>query len=246
MKMLTTDQLRRVHALAAELRRGAGMTQHQMDRLADEWMPLVAPSEQHRSERFAVALPTGETTGVAGPRRLFHLFGLCHRSVHVALRTPSGLIVLQQRSRTKEESPGGLDMAVSGHVPQHEDGRDMSFEEAVWKECEEEIGLSRSSASWALAEGALTPLEAPYFCFVSHENQNPPFFDAEVRQIYHATITGDGLAQIRFTDSEAIAIVLLSRNAAWAALQDPAIASGMRYSLPRYLSRLEQTTPLDS
>ena len=180
-------------------------------------------------------------TGVTGPRWLFHLFGLRHRAVEIALATPSGLIVLQRRGPAKQEWPGAFDMAVSGHIPQLADGSDMSYEEGAWKEFAEEIGLHEQDAGSVLVEGALTKVGDPYFCFEGDLRRNPPFLDAEARQIFAATLTGEGLARLNFADGEVSGILLASVDTAWEILRCGDIASGLRYSLPRYLDRLEQT-----
>ena len=132
-------------------------------------------------------------------------------------------------------------MAVSGHVSQEHDGSDNGFEAAAWKECEEEIGLSKESAERTLVERGLLPVGRPYFCWVGRSSSNPPFLDAEVRQIFHGTITGEGLQSIRFKDAEVTAVTLMNRDSAWGVLFDPTIGSGLRFSLPRYLDWLEQS-----
>jgi isopentenyldiphosphate isomerase len=237
---LSPDQLRDAHALVANLNRGETLTQRDLDALDARWAPILQPSARDCRERFSIARPDGETTGISGPRWIFHLFGLLHRAAEIALATPTGLILLQRRSPTKDNWPGAFDMTVAGHIPQREDGSSMSFEEGAWKEIEEEIGLSLQNAGTDLVEGRLTPVGKPYFCYEGEWQRNPPFFDAEVRQVFAGTLTGDGLARIRFADGEVAGMLLATVDTAWGTLRGEAIATGLRYSLPRYLDWLEQ------
>lgn len=240
LHQLSSDDLRQVHREFERLRYGNGLTRKQMADLVAKWEPIVRPDEKDRAEDFAVAMPDGTTTGAIGPRWVFHMFGLRHRAAHVGLSTPSGLIVLQRRGATKEDWPNALDMAVAGHIPQGADGKDISFEQGAWKETGEEIGIEESFAATAFAEGRLTPMGAPYFSFDRDIGRNPRFYNAEVRQVFAATLTGDGLARLRFTDSEATGLLLASPETAWDILEREPVASGLRYSLPRYLDWLSR------
>jgi|SRR5579871_1674086 len=223
-----------------KLRQGEGLTREEMAGLMAEWEPKVQPDAKERGEDFAVARPDGTTTGVVGPRWVFHLFGLRHRATEIAFRTPSGLIVLQRRSFQKDDWPGAPDMAVAGHIPQREDGSDLTFEEGAWKEIAEEVGLEEREAAQTLVEGRLMPVGAPYVSLDLFPERNPPFFNAEVRQIFAATLTGEGLSRLHFADDEVIGLLLVTPETAWDMLVRDNVASGMRYSLPRYLDWLEQ------
>ena len=242
MKSLSQSDLLLARETARNLARGDGLAQSGLDTLRANWEPRVDPPPAERAEQFAIVSPAGVPTGVIGPRWMFHVFGLRHRAIEIGLATSSGLIALQRRSLTKAEWPGALDMAVSGHVSQARDGSNSTFEEAAWKEMAEEIGLERSEASVSLIEGILTAVGRPYYCFEGDPKRNPPFLDAEVRQVYAATLSPSGLAGLRFADDEVDGIFLASVGAAWQILRDGDIASGLRYSLPRYLDWLEQGT----
>lgn len=69
-------------------------------------------------------------------REICHIKKLRHRAVHIFIFNPKGEILLQKRSKDKEEYPGYYEASVSGHVLQ-----DESYEEAAIREIEEEIGL---------------------------------------------------------------------------------------------------------
>jgi isopentenyldiphosphate isomerase len=240
MNALSDTDLQDARQIARRLGRGAGLSQDELDALTAAWLDRVQPPAQHQSEQFAVTLPDGSTTGVHGPRWLFHLFGIRHRAVEIALSTQSGLIVLQQRSPTKAEWPGAFDMAVAGHVSQNSDGSDMTFAQAAWKEIAEEIGLDERDSAEVLVEGGFITVGPPYCCFEGRWQDNPPFLDAEVRQIFAATLTGAGLSRISFPDNEVSGIFLATVDTAWEILRTGDIASGLRYSLPRYLDWVER------
>lgn len=70
------------------------------------------------------------------PRNQAHHEGLRHREVGVWFFTPSGEIVFQRRSPTKETSPNKLATTVAGHVPTGE-----SYDDAALRELYEETGL---------------------------------------------------------------------------------------------------------
>lgn len=241
MQPLTSDDRRAVTKHYQELRRGESLTREQMQALVAEWEPKVRPDAKEWAEDFVIARPDGTTTGVTGPRWIFHLFGLRHRAAHVAFCTESGLIVLQRRNPTEEDWPDALDMTVAGHVPQSQDGGDLTFEQGAWKEIAEEIGLEESDAERALVEGKLLPLGAPYVSFDAELTRNSPFYNAEVRQIFAATLTGDGLSRLHFSDNEVTGLLLVTPDGAWDLLGREPVASGLRYSLPRYLDWLEQS-----
>jgi isopentenyldiphosphate isomerase len=152
--------------------------------------------------------------------------------------------VLQQRSHAKVDWPGAPDRAVAGHISQAKDDSELSYLDGAWKEIEEEIGLPRSEAGRFLVEGGLTPVGAPYCSFDSDVRRNPPFYNSEIGRIFAATITGEALGRLRFTDHEVEGVMLVTAERAWEMLSHGNIAGGMRYALPRYLDWLEQRQQL--
>jgi isopentenyldiphosphate isomerase len=211
-----------------------------VDRLAEEWEPRVLPDAKDSSERFAIALPDGSTTGADGPRWLFHLLGLCHRAAHIGLSSPNGLVLLQRRSAWKADWPDAWDMAVAGHVPQWPDGSEMTFEEGAQKEMEEEIGLPAADLPRMLAGGCLLPVGSPYFSYETDSDRNPPFHNAESRQIYAATLTEEGMSRVLPDPEELSGLLWCTPEQAWDLLTREPVAGGLRYSLPRYLDWLAQ------
>ena len=241
LEPLDSDDRNALEKLVRALKRGDRLTQNALDLLVREWEPNVQPDSKDRAENFAVAQPDGTTTGVIGPRWAFHLFGLRHRAVEIAFRTERGLILLQRRSPTKDNWPDAPDMVVAGHLPQHSDGSDISWAAGAWKEIAEEIGLEEQNAAEDLLEKCLLPIGPPYCSYDAEPARNPPFYNAEVRQIFAATLTGVGLSRLHFADGEAVGLLLVTPETAWDMLARENVASGLRYSLPRYLDWLEKT-----
>lgn len=240
MKPLAKDDLSELRALRQRIGYGFHLKQAELDALCDTWQARVEPDKKDAAEWFAVARPDGVTTGVVGPRWIFHLFGFSHRAAHVGFSSPNGQIVLQRRAPTKADWPDAWDMAAAGHVPQNPDGSAMSFEEGALKEIEEELGLPVFEFPVFVVERALQPVGAPYFCVDMEETRNPPFYNAESRQIFAATLTAEGLARILPDYEELSGIYLCPMEEAWDMMARERIASGLRYSLPRYLDWLCQ------
>jgi len=244
MRALGRDDLHRLRAERLHVGDGTGLAPGELAAIESRWRPLVAPSEQDESERFAVARPDGDTTGATAARWLFHLLGLSHRAAHVFLLTPAGLVVVQKRAATKADWPGAWDMAVAGHVPQHEDGSEMTFLEGALKEMEEELGLPADRLESLLAEGELTPLGPPSICLDRDDGRNPPFWNREVRQIFVATLSPEGLAALNPDPQEVAGVALFPPDEAWDLLARQPVASGLRHSLPRCLDWLARRRAL--
>jgi isopentenyldiphosphate isomerase len=241
MEPLSSDDLRRLRTERQQIGFGWSLAQADFDDLVTAWSLRVQPEEKDASEVFAVSRPDGTMTGVHGPRWIFHLFGLCHRAAHVGFTTPNGLIVLQRRAPTKADWPDAWDMAVAGHVPQNEDGSDMSFEQGALKEVEEEVGLPAGELASLLQEGGLVEVGTPYFSFEMDEERNPPFFNAESRQIFAGTLNAEGLARLSPDPEELSGLYFCPPEEAWNLLVREPVAGGLRYSLPRYLDWLAQS-----
>ncbi len=234
MQPLSPEHLRELRAERNRLGDGRGLSKEDLDWLTERWAKRVHPDPKDISESFAIARRDGSTTGVSAPRWVFHLLGLPHRASHIGLSTPNGLIVLQRRSPTKADWPNAWDMAVAGHVPQDENGRDMTYLDGARKELEEEIGLTEAD----LAKGKLLPVGQPFTTYDEDALRNPPFHNHEVQQLFAGTLTAGGLARISPDFEELAGIYLCSIERAWPILEREPIACGLRFSLPRYLDWL--------
>lgn len=240
MNVLDQDTLRELRKERQRIGYGWELTQVEMDSLRGTWEPRVSPDQKDRSEDFSVTRVDGETTGVAGPRWLFHLFGIAHRAAHVGFVTPTGQVVLQRRAQSKADWPDAWDMAVAGHVPQKEDGSPMSFEEGAQKEIREELGLPDDELPSLLVEGRLIPIGQPRFTYEQDEARNPPFYNAEIVQDYGARLNAEGLARIKPDWDELGGVYLCSPQNAWDILRREPIAGGLRFSLPPFLDWVER------
>src|SRR6185295_6771325 len=67
--------------------------------------------------------------------------GLKHRAVHLLIFNGTGELFLQKRTMSKDVSPGCWDSSCCGHVDSGE-----SYDEALWRELKEELGLKLSPA----------------------------------------------------------------------------------------------------
>lgn len=71
------------------------------------------------------------------PRSVVHARGLLHRAVHVFLFNSRGELLLQMRSRFKDEAPLQFTSSASGHLNAGE-----TYVEAAPRELMEELGIS--------------------------------------------------------------------------------------------------------
>ena len=141
-------QLAHLATEMAQVKGGADLSIGDVHRLTATWKPVVQPVSKHE-EPFDLVTERGDTTGVIAPRWLCHLMGLCHRTVHLVLRTPQDWLVLQMRSR-RVDWPGMLDLAVTGHVR-----AGLSWEEAIRAEAAEELGLDLAENAGMLVSSSL-------------------------------------------------------------------------------------------
>jgi isopentenyldiphosphate isomerase len=87
-------------------------------------------------EMLTLVTDSDEVLGPIARSRVHGHPDLIHRSVHVMVVSPQGLLLLQKRSRRKDVQPGKWDTSVGGLV-----GFGQSYEEAARREAEEELGL---------------------------------------------------------------------------------------------------------
>src|SRR5207237_9295184 len=78
MKPLDKDTLAALRKERQSIGYGQTLTQARLDALQDQWLDCAQPDQKHSPEDFAITKQNGDTTGVYGPRWLFHLFGLAH------------------------------------------------------------------------------------------------------------------------------------------------------------------------
>jgi len=82
------------------------------------------------------------------------------RSVWLIIKNEQGQLWIPRRSLTMDRLPGYLDGSVSGHVRSGE-----SYEQALFRETQEEAGIDLSAYGVISLLGKLTPHEHNAFCF---------------------------------------------------------------------------------
>jgi isopentenyldiphosphate isomerase len=82
----------------------------------------------------------GNKTGRVKPKAEVHRDGDWHRAVHVWILGPGDQVLLQRRSKNKENNPGKWDVSVAGHLSAGE-----GSVQAALREIKEEIGLILAS-----------------------------------------------------------------------------------------------------
>ena len=88
------------------------------------------------TEWIDVLSAKGTKTGATKPKPDVHRDGDWHRAAHLWIVTPDRRVLLQRRSRAKENWPGLWDVSVAGHLSAGE-----TAAEAAVREAREEIGL---------------------------------------------------------------------------------------------------------
>lgn len=211
---------------------GDPLTPPQVAALIERWQPVVRPLPKHQ-EPFDLVTCDGETTGVVAPRWLCHLLGLCHRTVHLVLRTPQDWLALQVRGR-HVDWPGRLDLSVTGHVR-----AGLSWQQAMQREAAEELGLDLTLEAGAVEPPGLLVVGQPYRRSEA-DSLNPPVHICHVTQVFMATLTATGLASLRFADGEVVGLYLCSLAEIDQLLAEGSqrIAPGLVQSLPVYLAHL--------
>lgn len=86
-------------------------------------------------ELFDVVDELDSVVGIS-PRNLVHRHGLRHRATHVLVYDEQGRLFVQQRSLTKDCSPGRWDSSAAGHV-----GAGETYDSAAVREVQEELGI---------------------------------------------------------------------------------------------------------
>ncbi len=223
---LSADDLARLQADMAQA--GSGLSAAAAAALAKRWRPVVQPRVKHE-EPFDLVDEAGQLTGVIAPRWLCHLLGLGHRTVHLALHTPQGWLVLQVRGR-HVDWPELLDLSVTGHVR-----AGLDWEQAMRREAAEELGLDLTPGSGMITEAGCTMVGRPYHRAES-DSVNPPVHICHVTQLFAATLSPAGLASLRFSDGEVEGLYLASFDEVNRLVQEAPdrLAPGLVQSWPHY------------
>jgi hypothetical protein len=76
----------------------------------------------------------------------------------------------------------------------------------------------------------------------NNKSRNPPFYNAEVHQVYGAHLTAEGMARLRPDPEELSGIYCCPPEEAWDLHETGEVAAGLRFSLPRFLDWLISTS----
>ena len=139
-----------------------------------------------KTELIDVLRPDGTFAGVQKSKAAVHRDGDWHRAAHVWIMKPDGRLLLQRRSRTKENHPGLWDVSAAGHVMAGE-----SVMECAVRETYEELGL-RIHIDELQHVGTLTEL---------HTLNGGAYVDKELHEIF-VVICDIDLTSLTFHDGE--------------------------------------------
>lgn len=103
-------------------------------------------------------------------RSQVHQRNLLHRSVHALVFDNQGRIFLQLRAPDRDCDPGLWDSSVGGHLQAGE-----TYEEAVLRETEEELGIKLDAVPEKLFKLAASAETAFEFCEIYRVFHNGPF-----------------------------------------------------------------------
>lgn len=217
-------------------------TEAEVRALAEEWRWAAVEAE---TEVLAVCTLDGEPTGVLAPRWLAHLTGMPHCTAHVGLATPGGFVILQRRSPAKAQFPDCWDMAVTGHVSFAADTQveRVCYREAAARELEEEMGLPLGEQDRLLQAPGLVPIGRPVAYFGEREEGGRPWYDVEVRQLFGAVLTPEGLVRLSYPESEISSVLLCRPAEAQRLAASPDTAAGAAASVREFAAWLSHRLP---
>jgi isopentenyl-diphosphate Delta-isomerase len=129
----------------------------------------------------------GNQNGEIKPKSEVHEKGLWHKTVHIWFINSKNEVLLQRRSKNKENSPDMWDVSVGGHVSSGED-----LISAAIREVKEEVGIK------------ITPKNLEFIGTVKQEfilNQGT-YIDNEFLSIYIIKIDIDNINQLSLQKEE--------------------------------------------
>lgn len=216
----------------ARVEQDTSLTQPEVDALAARWEAVIRPRPKHY-EPFDLVTGDDTLTGVIAPRWLCHLLGLCHRTVHLVLRTPQNWLALQVRGR-RVDWPGLLDLSVTGHVR-----AGLSWQQALQQEAAEELGLDILPTAGMIGATGVWAVGAPYQRSET-DSLNPPVHICHLTQVFAATLTAGGLAGLRFSDGEVEGLYLAGFDEVSRMVEETPdrLAPGLTQSWPYYASAI--------
>lgn len=204
----------------------SGISQPELDELFKQlfgYKQELMPDEN--DEKLVLVDSSGKRTGLQAPRWICHLLGFRHLCVHVAVKwrkpQPPDFFIFQIRSWNKFDSPGQVDISVSGHVTD-----DMPSFDAAQKEMKEELGLSLND---------LVSQRIHFIGAYEKYDQNPDlnFYNREYKEVYMGEINTPQIDAVHFNDNEVVGLYLCPETelTALSLQKQIPLASGLKGSL---------------
>lgn len=131
----------------------------------------------HPEEMLDIVDEDNRVLGQAS-RREVHANGSKHRAVHLFLANGRNQILLQKRSDSKPDWPGCWDSSVSGHVT-----AGQSFDEAVMREAEEEIGYRCTDPAPVLLIEASEMTDQEWVQLYTEKVPRPPRLNPDPQEV---------------------------------------------------------------
>ncbi len=148
-------------------------------------------------EMFPVVAPTGEVSARAERWYCHSGAKVLHPVVHLHIIDRYKGLCLQKRSMSKDIQPGRWDTAVGGHVDYGE-----SIGEALFRECSEEIGLTRFNPFYIKSyvwESEKEKELVNVFAAVGSFNLKPDFDEVDEIRYWDFDLIDSELGTERFT-----------------------------------------------
>ncbi len=212
LQTLDVEAKKRLRLLQEEVGNGDALTATRWqelqadERFFEQKLGILPNNPNSAYEPFRLIRDTRTDEAIIGARWWFHTLGLRHGSVHVILLSPQGWFVCQRRSRHKDDAPGAIDHAVTGH------SGTLEPVEAAWKELSEEVGIVPDADNPMIESNRLRPVGVLEYTGKSTEDDPMPVINCERTWIFEATLTNHGMASMHFADGEVSALLFLGNT----------------------------------
>ncbi len=193
-------------------------------------------------ERFNLFDARAQRTGAQTWRGLAHWLWLRHGSVHGMLFTPAGMVILQRRAETVEDSPGFFDTGFAGHMGVFEMRAASRAEgpQAVESEAMGEAGIDLLPGSQHIENPAdLAPI--CQYDYVEPPRREDEFYNAEIRYVFTIRLSEKGMQDLRPVDGEVDGFIVVSVEEALKISRGPKAASALMISGPLAINHAIRT-----
>ncbi len=193
-------------------------------------------------EEFDLFDSAAKRSGAQTWRGLAHWLWLRHGSVHGMLFMPNGMVILQRRAATVEDSPGFFDSSFAGHMGAFQLRAKNRTEgpQAVESEAMGEAGIDLLPGS----EHVGNPADLMPICqydYVEPPRPGEEFYNAEIRYVFAIRLTEKAVRDIRPLDHEVDCFIAVSIEEALEISRGPNAASALMVSGPLTLNHARRT-----